>query len=515
MSTVQSHSPQPKPVVLAILDGWGLAKPSPGNAISLASTPNMTKWQREYPYCHLEASGQAVGLPEGIVGNSEVGHLNLGAGYVVAQDAVRINKAIDRGSFFSNTALVAACSRAKRGKHNLHLLILAETSQVHSNLDHLWAMLKLAQQQEVPNVYVHLFSDGRDSAPTWLGKNSEAIQHKIELGGGKLVSLIGRYYAMDRNRRWERTEKAYRLLTERKGGVAVDLAAAVNHSYASKTTDEFIGPTIIANGKAIEAGDEVIFLNFRTDRPRQLSEALVGSSFQSFERKLSPTAIQLTTMTEYEPSIPVAGVAFAPEEVTHPLARVLSEAGLKQLHAAETEKYAHVTYFFNGGQEEAFIGEDRLLVPSPKVATYDLKPQMSASELTNQVCTRIDGDQYDAIIINYANADMVAHTGNLKATIKAVETIDECLGQLWQQISKQRGILFISADHGNAEIVQHPDGSVDTEHNPSLVPLMVIGEHLPGHLVNGSLSNVAPTMLQVMDIQPPAEMTAKSLWEGK
>lgn len=499
-------------VVLAILDGWGLAKPGPGNAISLAHTPTIHSWQANYPSTHLSASGTAVGLPEGIVGNSEVGHLNLGAGCVVPQDAVRISQSIADGTFFTNPALIQSCQRAKQHTRPLHILILAGPGQVHSNLDHLWAMLELTKQQLVPAVYVHLFSDGRDASPTWLGKNAPAIQLKVQQYGGQVASVIGRYYAMDRDQRWDRVEKAYRLLTERKGGHSVDLASAITNSYAKGITDEFVEPTVIGNGKAIESQDEVIFLNFRTDRPRQLCQALIMPDFKQFGRPLDPQTIHLTTMTQYEPSISVSGIAFEPHIVAYPLARVLSEAGLHQLHAAETEKYAHVTYFFNGGQEQPFAGEERLLVPSPKVATYDLQPVMSAKNLTDQICQKIEQGTYDVVVMNYANADMVGHTGDLDATITAVETIDGCLARLWECVQQQQGVLLITADHGNAEVVSHPDGSVDTEHNDSQVPFIAVGEDLPGPLRPGSLSQVAPTLLRLLAIQPPSSMTT-SLWE--
>jgi 2,3-bisphosphoglycerate-independent phosphoglycerate mutase len=499
-------------VVLAILDGWGLAKPGPGNAISLAAIPNLHAWQKSYPTTHLEASGLAVGLPAGIVGNSEVGHLNLGAGYAVTQDEVRINQAIKDGSFFTNPALLGACQRARQQQRSIHILLLAGPGQVHSNLEHLWAVLQLIKQQHIESVYVHLFSDGRDASPTWMAKNAVALQQKIQQLGGQVASLIGRYYAMDRDQRWDRIEKAYRLLTERKGGRAVDLLSAVTNSYAKDQTDEFIEPTVIGNGHSLEAGDEVLFLNFRTDRPRQLSQALVSPDFNEFSRSLDPADLHLTTMTEYEPSIPVAGVVFGPNKVELPLARVLSDAGLRQLHAAETEKYAHVTYFFNGGQEQPFANEERLLVPSPKVATYDLQPAMSAESLTDQVSQKIQQKACDVVIMNYANADMVGHTGDLEATITAVETVDHCLGKLWQTVAEQDGVLLITADHGNAEVVAHPDGSVDTEHNSSPVPFIAIGDRLPGTLEPGNLSNVAATLLQLLDIRPPVAMTSPSLW---
>lgn len=500
-------------VVLAILDGWGLAKPGPGNAISLARTPYMQAWARDYPHSQLEASGTAVGLPAGIVGNSEVGHLNLGAGYPVLQDEVRINQAITDGQFATNSALTAACQRSLDNHTNLHLLLLAGPGQVHSSLEHLWAMLDLAGANRLDKVYVHLFSDGRDASPTWMAKNGQALEKQIADRGGTVVSLIGRYFAMDRDQRWDRTEKAYRLLTERKGGHSVDVASAAAHSYDKGQTDEFIEPIVIGNGKAIEVGDEVIFLNFRTDRPRQLSQSLVSRDWQGFSRSLAPESISLTTMTEYEPSIPVADVAFKPEVVKQPLAKVLSENNLKQLHAAETEKYAHVTYFFNGGQEKPFEGEERLLIPSPKVATYDQQPAMSAEALTSQVCQRLSEGADDVVIMNYANADMVGHTGNLDATITAVEAVDSCLGQLYSAVEAQHGVLLITADHGNAEVLTHPDGSIETEHDSNPVPFMAIGSDLPGNLANGTLSQVSPTLLQLLEIQPPSSMTSTSLWE--
>jgi 2,3-bisphosphoglycerate-independent phosphoglycerate mutase len=499
-------------VVLVVLDGWGLGRPGPANALSMADLPNMTGWMKRYPHTRLVAQGESVGLPSGITGNSEVGHMNLGAGYVFSQDVVRIHQSIADKTFFSNTALVEACTHARNTNRNLHLMTMIGPSQVHSAIEHLWAMLALAQEQKVTPTYVHLFSDGRDSSPTWLAKNAAAIEKKVSVLGGKVVSVTGRYYGMDRDQRWDRTERAYELLTARKGVPATSLELAARNSYAKEVTDEFIEPTVIANGKAIELGDSVVFLNFRTDRTRQLTAALNDPAFLGFTRVTPVSKLHFVTMTEYSKDLPVSGVAFGPLAVEMPLARVISEAGMTQLHASETEKVAHVTYFFNGGHEGPFVGEDDLHIPSPNVATYDLQPGMSAPALTDAVIAQIRLHSYDFMLLNYANADMVAHTGVIPATIEAVEVVDAQLGRLWKAIEQAGGVMVITADHGNAEVLRKPDGSVDTEHNPSDVPLLVVGTHLPGTLAAGALSNVSPTILPLLDLPQPPQMTATSLW---
>lgn len=503
----------PKPIVLAILDGWGIGKPSPRNAISLAHTPNITDWMKKYPTTQLTAYGAAVGLSGTTTGNSEVGHLNLGAGFVVPQDEVRINLAIQDNTFFENEVLVQACHMANSRKSNLHILSLVSSGQVHASIEHTWALLALAKEQNVANVYLHIFSDGRDSSPTWLGKNGDAVAKKAATFGAEIASVCGRYYAMDRDKRWERTEKAYQLLTERQGVKAADLTSAVSRSYDKGITDEFIEPIVIGNGRSINDEDVVVFANFRADRARQLTNSLIDPEFNGFERTKKPKNISLFTMTEYQEDSNVTGVAFGPSYIKHPLAKVLADADLTQLHAAESEKYAHVTYFFNGGQEKPFKNEQRLLVSSPKVATYDLQPTMAAHELTDKVIELIKTGEFDVVILNYANADMVAHTGNLEATIEAVQTVDSCLGELNQVIRQLGGALMITADHGNAEVLTTPSGEVDTQHNSGVVPLIVVGDSLPGKLKQkGVLADVSPTLLELLHIKPPSDMTAENLW---
>lgn len=499
-----------RPLFLAILDGWGVAPPSPSNAISLASTPNMDKWSKLPLTSQLVASGREVGLSDGVAGNSEVGHLNIGAGYVVPQSEIRISQSIQDGSFFQSRQLLRIKEQLPRGG-SLHIMGLAGPGLVHSNIEHLWALLNFTNKHKL-SAYVHLFSDGRDASPEWMLKNAEGIQSRIEKNGAVLASLCGRYFAMDRDNRWERTEQAYRLLTAKKGKRSADLQSAVESSYNQGQTDEFILPTVIGNGRQIKDGDVVLFYNYRPDRARQLTQIFCQTDFDQFDISNRPEVL-FYSMTEYQPGLPVAGVLFEPQVVKEPLASVLSTNGLSQLHAAESEKYAHVTYFLNGGREKPFPDEERLLVPSAKVATYDLKPEMSANQLTNEVIEKAKSGSFDVVIINYANADMVAHTGNLKATIKALETVDSCLGQLFSYIDSIDGVLAITADHGNAEVLLTESGQMDTQHNSGLVPFMIIGSGLEGRLENGVLANVSPTLLDILGIKPPTTMTAQSLWK--
>lgn len=502
-----------RPLVLAILDGWGLGKPSPVNAIYQASTPNMDFWQSHFPHTRLVAYGEKVGLSGSTTGNSEVGHINIGAGYPVPQSEVQINTAIQNGSFDQNPALLDAMQNVIGDDSSLHVVSLVGPGLVHSSIEHLWALLRLTKSQKVDKVYVHLVSDGRDASPSWLGKNAETIQAKIESFDAQVASVCGRYYAMDRDGRWDRVELAYRLLTEKKGQRFASLDTAMSHYYGHDISDEFVPPTVIANGRTLTPQDSVIFLNYRPDRARQLSQALCLNDFPHFARQHEQYS--LYTLTSYQDALPVKGVVFPPHRVEMPLARVISEAGLRQLHAAESEKYAHVTYFLNGGREEAFAMEDRLLVDSPKVATYDLQPAMSAMELTDKVIQTINNREHDVVIINYANADMVAHTGNLPATISAIEVVDTCLGDLYAAIEAQGGILAITADHGNAEVLVAADGEMDTQHNSGYVPFMIISQELKGKLEEGSLANVAPTLLSLLNLKKPETMTAESLWQQK
>lgn len=500
-----------RPVVLAILDGWGAGRAYHGNAITMADTPYMDGWVKQYPHTTLVSHGQQVGLLSATTGNSEVGHINLGAGYIVPQDEVRINQSIADKTFFANLTLIEACGKAK--KSAMHILALVGPGEVHSRIDHVWAALEMCRKQGVEQVHVHLFSDGRDAPPKWMGKNAEGVQAKIEQLGGTVASLCGRYYAMDRNNQWDRTALAYEMLVGRKGKVAATLAGAVKQSYEADKTDEFIEPTIIANGRAIKDGEVVLFMNFRTDRPRQLSWMLADKHFDQAKRSVFLPKLSLYTLTEYQKGLPVAGVVFPPLHVERPLARVVAEAGLKQLHIAETEKYAHVTFFINGGREEPFKGEDRVLIPSPEVATYDLQPAMSAVEVTDRLVKEIEGQRYDLIVVNYANTDMVGHSGDLQATIEAAEVVDTCLGRVAKAVLAEDGVLLVTSDHGNAEVMLTPTNDIDTQHHANKVPLVAVGHDLPGTLKPGVLANVTPTILDLLGLDHPTAMTCDSLWE--
>jgi len=470
-------------VVLMILDGWGIAPSSRGNAVAIALTPNFNSLIDNYPTMVLQASGEAVGLPWGEMGNSEVGHLNLGAGRIVYQDLPRITKSIADGKFFENSAFLKAIEHVKKNKSKLHLLGLVSAGGVHSSIDHLYALLELAKKKKVSDIYVQAILDGRDTPRQSATNFVEKLQNKIsELKVGKIATLCGRYYAMDRDNRWDREEKAYLALTEGQADYqAKDPLQAIENSYKREVYDEEFIPTVIKeNDKPIakvEDNDAVIFFNFRSDRTRQLTKAFTLPGFEKFNRPKYLKNLLFVTMTEYDKDIPVL-VAFPPEYVECPLAKVISDAGLKQLHIAETEKYAHVTYFFNGGREEPFLGQENILVPSPSVSTYDQKPGMSARELTEHLLKAIAVGKYDFIVVNYANADMVSHTGNVQASIKAVETVDECVGKVVKAVLENNGVLFITADHGNAEeILNLQTGVMDKEHSVNPVPFIAVGEN--------------------------------------
>ncbi len=520
---------RPRPVVLVILDGWGVAPPSRGNAITQAVTPIFHKLIVSYPTFTLQAAGEAVGLPWGEMGNSEVGHLTMGAGKILYQDLPRITRAIVDQSFFSNPAFLKACALVKERGSQLHLLGMVSPGGVHSSSEHLYALLELAAKQNLTRVFVHAMLDGRDtpynSGQGYLRELGSTIK---KLGVGKVATLMGRFYSMDRDNHWERTQAAYDCIVHGKGKPAASVAEAIKASYEAKIYDEEVVPTVITEGDqpvaTVAQGDVVIFFNFRSDRARQLTEALARTEFDKFPRG-SPGTCEVVTMTEYEKGLPVQ-VAFPPEVAEYPLARVLSDAGLKQLHLAETEKYAHVTYFFNGGREAAYPGEDHVLIPSPVVPSYDQKPQMSARGITDRLAQEVRAGNYDIYVVNYANADMVAHTGNLPATVKAIELLDQMLGEVVASVLEAGGMVFITADHGNAEgLINLQTGAIDKEHSASPVPLIIVGQGYEHKVAAGStvtedlsqltsaglLSDVAPTILKVLGIRKPADMTGQSL----
>lgn len=506
------------PLVLIILDGWGYRQETDGNAIRAAQTPIMDSLLKVYPQTLLQASGKAVGLPEGQMGNSEVGHLNIGAGRVVPQELVRISDAIEDGSIRQNPALVKVCRDVRERQSHLHLIGLCSDGGVHSHLDHLIGLVEMAQAEQVPDVCIHLITDGRDTQPTEGQAVVEKLQRALDrIGLGRIVTISGRYYSMDRDRRWDRTQRAYNLITqsgEVDGRSPLDILL---DSYAAGVTDEFIEPVRVAPG-AIAAGDGVIFFNFRPDRARQLTSALTVPDFDGFEREFIHP-LSFVTFTQYDPTLPVA-VAFEPQNLSNILGEVLAQHQLKQLRTAETEKYAHVTYFFNGGLEEPFEGEDRELVMSPMVSTYDKAPAMSAEPVTDGVIAAIDKGIYSLIVVNYANPDMVGHTGNYAAAVQAIETVDHCVGRVLERVSQASGTAIITADHGNAELMWDEQGNPWTAHTTNLVPFILVeGERLqiPGHGAevglrsDGKLCDIAPTILEILQLPQPPEMTGRSL----
>jgi 2,3-bisphosphoglycerate-independent phosphoglycerate mutase len=503
--------------VLVIIDGWGYRTDPFGNAIAAAKKPNWDAlWQR-WPHTTLAAAGEPVGLPEGQQGNSEVGHLNIGAGRVVYQDLTRINLAIRDGSFQKNAVLLGAMASARKD-HALHLMGLVSPGGVHSSSHHLYALLEMAHSLGLPRVFVHAFTDGRDEPPTSAaGYVAELVERIRAIGAGRIASVSGRYYAMDRDRRWERTERAYRTVVEASGPTAPDPVALVKQSYDAGITDEFLVPTrIVPPGQPppppISDGDSVIFFNFRPDRARQLSHAILDETWDHFERAHRPRLAHFVTFTEYEKGLP-AEVAFPDEPLRHVLAEVVSAAGWRQFHTAETEKYAHVTYFLNGGREAPFPGEDRLLVPSPKVATYDLQPEMSAAPVTDVLLDRLGSGRYQLLVVNFANPDMVGHTGVFPATVRAVEVVDAMLGRIADAVLPRGGILAITADHGNAELkIDRATGAPLTAHTTSPVPFIVAGASgVEGLAEGGKLGDVAPTLLPLVGLEPPREMTGDDL----
>jgi 2,3-bisphosphoglycerate-independent phosphoglycerate mutase len=496
-------------LALVILDGWGLAPPGPGNAISLAETPVFDRLWETCPHTQLSAQGPDVGLPEGQMGNSEVGHLNLGAGAIVKQDLARIDDAVADGGFFETEALLAACERARRSpRGRLHLLGLVSDGGVHSGWEHIEATIELASQEGVPDVVFHAFTDGRDTLPHG-GRGYLAELERWLRQAGRIATAGGRYYGMDRDTRWERTKLAYDAIVHARGLHAASAVEAIEASYERGETDEFVKPTVIGDYDGAAAGDVAIFVNFRPDRARQMTRALADPQFDEFPRSGGPV-VELTTMTEYRKGWPYP-VAFPEARPQTTLAEVISKAGGRQLHVAETEKYAHVTYFFNGGREEEWEGEERCLVDSPRdVPTYDHKPQMSASAAADAFVERWAGGGYRFGIVNFANPDMVGHTGSIPAAVKAVETVDGCLGDVVAAVERTGGACIVTADHGNCDHMLEPDGSPNTAHSLNPVPLILTAAG--GDLRDGGiLADVAPTALELLGIPQPAAMTGKSL----
>ncbi len=514
-----------KPVVLLIFDGFGIAPPSNSNAISLAKMPNYHNFSARFPHGRLQASGTAVGLTPGEVGSTEVGHLNLGAGRVVYQDLPRINMSISEGTFLSIPALVSAATHAKENNSNLHLMGLVSNGNVHASIEHLYALMWFARQQGMRSdqLKIHAFLDGRDTAPTAGAMFLAEVEQKIqELQIGQIASLAGRYYAMDRDNRWDRIEKAYKALVFAQGDTAHSSQEAIQNSYKKNTTDEFVVPTIIldANNQPvgqIKDNDAVIFFNFRSDRPRELTRAFVLGNFNSsekptFDRGKRLDNVCFVTMTEYDRDVPVSGIAFPQEKVNMPLARVLSSHDMRHLHIAETEKERFTTFFFNGMREDPFPGEERIFIPSPKIPTYDLKPEMSSFEITDTILKKLSQQSFDFAVINFAATDMVAHTGKLEAAIKSCEALDICLGKIVNAVLMAGGAVVLTADHGNVEKLIDENGGPDPEHTNNPVPLLVCAEGLTSmQIPYGILADVAPTILALMGIQKPSEMTGRNL----
>ena len=499
--------------LLIILDGYGLAKNPEVSAIDKARTPFLDSLFESHPHSKLSASGEDVGLPAGQFGNSEVGHLNIGAGRIVRQELLRINKAIEDGSFFENQVLLDTLKHAKK-KGRIHIMGLFSDGGVHSQNDHLYALLELIRKQGINKAYVHAFTDGRDTSPTGGVSYVKEFEKKAgEVGVGKLASIIGRYYAMDRDNRWGRTKKAYNLLTNGKGKEFESATEALKNSYDQGITDEFVKPIVTDKSQEsrIQPGDTIIFYNIRGDRARQITRALSDPDFDEFERA-EDLNLYYTTFTAYDDVFKWANVAFPPSGIKNTLGEVLNSHNLKQLRIAETEKYPHVTYFFNGGEEDSYSGEDRILIPSPKVATYDLKPEMSAKEVADALCAQLMTEKHHLCILNFANPDMVGHTGVMKAAIKAVETIDRQLKSVVGTASKHGYKILIIADHGNADCMINEDGTPHTAHTTAPVPALIVNEPEAKMMKDGILADVAPTLLKMIGLPQPAEMTGKPLF---
>jgi 2,3-bisphosphoglycerate-independent phosphoglycerate mutase len=507
------------PVVLLILDGFGYREEIEDNAIAQAKKPNWDRLWQQYPHMLINASEGHVGLPEGQMGNSEVGHLNIGAGRIVFQDFERINNAISSGEFNQQTALLEAVNTAKKEDKALHIFGLVSDGGVHSHQDHIYAMIKMAALQGLNKIYVHAFLDGRDTPPISAKGYLQSLEDQIKkIGAGKIASICGRYYAMDRDKRWERVEPAYKLLTEGVGEfTAATALEALEAAYVRGENDEFVKATAIrANGEAplfVDDGDVVVFMNFRSDRARQMTSCFLNPVFDGFKRNKRPALGGYYTLTTYDKNEKQAKVVFEPNEVKNTFGEYIANLGLKQLRIAETEKYPHVTFFFNGGEETVFKGEDRILIPSPKVATYDLQPEMSAFEVTDKLEEAILSKQYGAVICNFANCDMVGHTGKISAAIKAVETLDACVGRVVAAAQAVGAEVIITADHGNVELMQDLENDQPhTQHTTNVVPLLYVGR--PAKMANsGALSDISPSMLKIMGLPQPAEMTGKALMD--
>ena len=498
-----------KPLLLLVLDGFGQVPAGPCNAISLARTPNLDGLFEKYPHALLQCSGLSVGLPDGQMGNSEVGHTNLGAGRVVYQELTRISKEIGDGTFDQNPALLGALRHARQAGGSIHLCGLLSDGGVHSHIDHLFALLDLCQKEGV-GAYLHGLLDGRVVAPTSGAGFVRAAAGKFAQTGAKIATVMGRYYAMDRDKRWDRVELAYNAMTLREGEVCEDPAAAVEKSYENGVTDEFVKPIVAPGGAPVGKNDSVIFFNFRPDRAREISYAFVDPGFDGFARRGGFIGPHFVCFTQYDAAMPNVQIAFKPQTLDNILGQVLADRGMTQLRIAETEKYAHVTFFFNGGREEPFAGEDRVLVPSPKVATYDLQPEMSAYQVAAQCVERIESGKYDVIIMNLANCDMVGHTGVLDAAVKAVEAVDDCVGQVVGAVLRAGGQALVTADHGNADQMCDAAGNSFTAHTTNPVPVVLCGAD-GKNIRDGALCDVAPTLLALLGIPQPKEMTGRSL----
>ncbi len=493
------------------MDGFGYNPDTYGNAIKAAKHPNLDRYWEKYPHNFIGASGLDVGLPDGQMGNSEVGHTNIGAGRIVYQMLVKISKDIKDGTFFDNKVLQAAMDNCKAKGSALHLMGLLSPGGVHSHMEHMFGLVEMAKRNGLDKVYIHAFLDGRDVPPSSAAEFMEQTVAELDkIGLGKIATISGRFYAMDRDNAWDRVEKAYAALTYGEGINETDPVQAIKNSYANEVTDEFMLPTVVNGGAKIQADDSVIFFNFRPDRARQLTRAFVDPEFKGFERRNGFFPLHFVCMAQYDATMPNVTVAYPPEQLNMTMGEYISKLGLTQLRIAETQKYAHVTFFFNGGEERQFEGEDRILIKSPDVATFDMKPEMSAYEVCDAVCDAIDSDKYDVIILNYANCDMVGHTGVFDAAVKAVEAVDECVGRMVEKILAKGGSALITADHGNADKMMEADGSPFTAHTTNLVPLIAVNE--TGTIIDGGvLADLAPTMLAIMGVPQPEEMTGKNL----
>ena len=503
-----------KPVMLMILDGFGINEKEDGNAVKLANTPNIDKLMKKFQTTKIYTSGLKVGLPDGQMGNSEVGHTNIGAGRIVYQELTKITKSIEDGNFFAIPEFIEAIENCKKYNSKLHILGLVSDGGVHSHIRHLYGLLEMAKRRDFENVYVHCFLDGRDTPPASAENYITQLEEKMrEKGIGKIASLSGRYYAMDRDKRWDRVKKCYDALVNGEGNKASSAIKAIEDSYQKEVFDEFVEPTVICNGETpiatIQEHDSVIFFNFRPDRAREITRAIVDKDFKEFETK--PMDLYYVCFTNYDETMPNVQIAFKKELLKNTFGEVVSKAGFTQLRIAETEKYAHVTFFFNGGEEKQYPGEDRILVPSPKVETYDMQPEMSAEEVTQKVVEAIKSKKYNAIILNYANPDMVGHTGSLPAAIKAVETIDRCVEKIVEAILAHHGTILITADHGNADqMIDYKTGEPHTAHTTNPVPLILVGMD-NAKLREGKLADLTPTMLDIMGLKKPEEMTGESI----